>query len=483
MGFLTERIYILFGVTACLAISTSGWGQAIDVEQSAPEVAYTGPVVFIIPFKGEVELGLKLVLERGFVEAEANRATYILLEMDTPGGRVDAALEIVDLILESKIPIAIYVTGNEGATSAGAIISLAADKVFMSPDATIGTAAPVIMGGEESETLNAKALSYVLAKVRRICEQKGYSKFKTELALAMVDKDMEVIDEKTGEVISKQGSLLTFTANEAAKYGFITAVAKTREEVLEKIGLSSAKIVYRQEHMFEQLGRFLSSTAISSLLLTLAFLGIFIEFRTPGFGLPGIIGLLSLALFFWGHSLVGLAGWEAPMLFMIGIVLLAVEFFVIPGFGLTGIAGFICVLASVVITLMEQSISSPLFIDSFDWEDFMNALKITLFSLLLGGTLGFLTPFLFPAIARTNVGGLIFLHEREDRTRGYQSAPQELEELTGKTGTTKSTLRPAGIAEIEGKRIDVVSEGGFIPSNTSVIVTKVEGRRVVVRAA
>ncbi len=151
------------------------------------------PIVYFIPFEGEVEVGLVNVLKRGFKEAEEQRATYIFLEMDTPGGRVDAALDIVDLILKSKIPVAIYVTN--GATSAGAIIALAADHVFMNGEklSTIGTASPVLGGsGPSDETMEAKALSYVLAKVRAICEEKGYDEHTTQLAMAMVDKEMEI---------------------------------------------------------------------------------------------------------------------------------------------------------------------------------------------------------------------------------------------------------------------------------------------------
>jgi len=453
---------------------------SLTAEEKAGPPSPAGPVVYVIPFEGEVELGLYNILHRGFEEAIEARATYILLEMNTPGGRVDAALDIVDLILDSKIPVAIYVKG--GATSAGAIISLAAEKVYMSESSTIGTAAPVMLGGGESDTMESKALSYVLAQVRRICEKKGYSALKTQMAQAMVDKDMEVPDPKNpGRFISEKGKLLTLTAREAVQYNFINGLANTREEVLEKMGLSGAEILFRPEYLSEQLARFFSSTIVSSLLLTAAFIGIYMEFQAPGFGLPGVVGILALVLFFWGHAIAGLAGWEGPLLFLLGMLLLAVEVFLIPGFGLTGILGMVCIFASVVITLMNQPVHSPHFIPTFNWDNFTRALFIATMTMTAGITLAMAVPFVFPLAGKTRFGSWMFLYHREERERGYQSATEGLEQLAGKRGITHSTLRPAGIAEIEGQRVDVVSEGGYVYPNTTVRVIKVEGRRVVVK--
>ncbi|NPU96052.1 MAG: nodulation protein NfeD [Candidatus Omnitrophica bacterium] len=450
------------------------------LEEKAGPPSPAGPVVYVIPFEGEVEKGLYNILRRGFDEAEEARATYILLEMNTPGGRVDAALDIVDLILESKIPVAIFVKG--GATSAGAIISLAAEKVYMSESSTIGTAAPVMLGGGEDDTMESKALSYVLAQVRRICESRGYSEFKTQLAQAMVDKDMEIPDPAhPGRFISEKGKLLTLTAREALQYQFINGLANSREEALEQMDLTRAEILFRPEFLSEQLARFFSSTIVSSLLLTIAFIGIYLEFQAPGFGLPGVVGILALILFFWGHTIAGLAGWEGPLLFLLGMLLVAVELFVIPGFGFTGILGLLCLFASIVITLMNQPVHSPHFLPTFSWDNFTRALFITVMTMIAGVTIAMAIPFVLPIAGKTQFGSWMFLHFKEDRQRGFQSAPPSLERLAGKRGIARSTLRPAGIAEIEGQRVDVVSEGGYISPNTPVRVVKVEGRRVVVK--
>jgi membrane-bound serine protease (ClpP class) len=439
-------------------------------------------LVYVLPFKGEVEIGLVHVLTKGFAQAEQENADYIFLEMDTPGGRVDAALDIVDLMLDSDTPVILYVKGD--ATSAGAIISLAAEAIFMEEMATIGTAAPVLMGGGESDTMESKALSFVLAKVRTICERRGFDEQKTNLALAMVDKEIEVKDpDDPDKFLKRKGIPLTLTANEAARVGFITEVVKERQNIFDKLGLVEVREVYRQELASEKLARFFSSTGVTSLLLTLGFLGLFLEFRTPGFGLPGILGVLAIALFFWGHAIAHLAGMEGPILFLTGVFLLILELFVIPGFGFTGIAGFFCILASIVLTLMEQPLVSPNHPDlvTIDWSDFTQAMFVTVFTMTAGIGIGMAMPFLFPALLKSKVGSWLMLDEVEDRAKGYHSAADGLDLYLGKQGVARSVLRPSGIAEIDGVRVDVVSQGGFIQPSTRVEVIKVEGRRIVVK--
>ncbi len=440
------------------------------------------PSVYVFPFEGEVEIALTHVFERGFREAEEKDVSRILIEVDTPGGRVDAALEIIDMIIDSKTPTTILVTGD--ATSAGALISIAADEIYMVTGSSIGTAAPVMLGGGESETMQVKINSYLLAKVRGICEKRGYSEEKTNIILAMVDKDMEVKDPNDPDkYISKEGKLLTLTALEAEKIGFIQAVVKNREEALKRMELEDANLIILKEHPFEKVARFLSSTTISSLLIMVGFLGLFLEFRTPGFGLPGIVGIMAITFFFWGHTIASLAGFEGPLLFLLGILLLSVELFIIPGFGLTGILGIICVFASFVVTMLDRPITSPHFFETFEFSDLYSSLFITTISMLVGGSIAMILPFLFPIATKTRMGTWMFLDEQEDREKGYQSAADDVNSFIGKRGISKSVLRPAGIADIEGKRVDVVSVGGYIPSHTPVEVIKVEGRRIVVRQA
>ncbi|MDP8243722.1 MAG: NfeD family protein [Candidatus Hinthialibacter antarcticus] len=448
--------------------------------------------VYFIPFEGEVENALYGFLSRGFREAEQLGADHIIFEMDTPGGRVDSALKIADLIMDSPVPVTVFVTGN--ATSAGAIISLAAERIYMRQRTTIGTAAPVTLG-QESETMNAKALSFVLAQVRTICERREYDELKTQLALAMVDTDLEVADPNDPDVIiSPAGKLLTLTAQEALDLGFIEKIIDVpgfttpekagvgREAVLSELGMTGAKQLFLNETAVEVFARFLSSTFVSSLLLSLAFLGVFIEFRTPGFGVPGAVGVIAFLLFFFSHSLTGLAGYEGLLFFFLGLALLSAEVFIIPGFGVAGIAGIFCLLASVVLTLMDTPITTPGFSETFEWSDLSRPLMVTTFSVCIGLIGAMASPLLIPVLAdRRLFGNWLILGDSQQRAAGYHSAEDGLDALMGLRGVAHSALRPAGIADINGKRIDVVSQGGFIPTNSAVEVIKVEGRRIVVK--
>lgn len=435
------------------------------------------PTVLLVPFEGEVELALLSVLERAFSQASDLQARAIIIEMNTPGGRVDSAVEIADLILEAETPIYMYV--NPEATSAGAIISLAADGIYMNENAQIGTAAPVMMsGGETSENMDAKILSYVLAKVRSICERKGYDERTTEIALAMVDKDMEI------DGITERGKLLTLTAIEALELGFIDSVVLDIDGVLDGIGLADATLVSFESTLFELIARFLSSSAVSSLLLTIGFLGLFIEVRTPGFGIPGAVGLAALVLFFFGASLAGLAGWESVILFILGFILLGVELFVIPGFGVAGVLGMVSIIASLVLAMLDAPIISPDFSIAVSWEEILQSVSLVLFSMTLAMVGALLLPLLFPvALSSRQFASWLVLTTEERGEEGYNSASETLATLVGLAGTARTPLRPAGIAEIDGQRIEVVSQGGFVPAHTPVTVVKVEGRRVVVKTS
>ncbi|HOE12588.1 MAG TPA: NfeD family protein [bacterium] len=444
-----------------------------------------GAIVYVIPLTGEVEKGLFHVFQRGFKEAEDLKAVQIVIDMDTPGGRVDSAWEICDLILDSSIPVAVFVSGD--ATSAGAMIALAAEKIFMTRGSTIGTAAPVVMGPGtgESEMMDKKALSFVEAKFRSIAEIRGYDE---EIVRAMVNPDVAV--EKTGEngekiVISEKGSLLTLTAPQAVRWGIAKAEVGSLEEALSHLGLADATVVRLQEAWSERIARFVTSMAVSGLLMTVGLLCIYLETRAPGFGLAGIVGILCLALFFWGHSLANLSGWEGPLLFVIGILLLGLEIFVTPGFGILGVSGIVAILLSFVITLVGRSpVTNPsYFYHSVDSGDVVHAMGVTIIAVGLA-TVGFMvTPFLFPAVAQTRLGRRLVLEESESRGEGYHShqEAEDLRDWVGARGIAYTALRPAGIAVVNGRRVDVVSEGAFVNRDDPVEVVRVEGRRIVVK--
>jgi membrane-bound serine protease (ClpP class) len=208
---------------------------------------------------------------------------------------------------------------------------------------------------------------------------------------------------------------------------------------------------------------------VSSLLMTLGLLGLLVEIRTPGFALPGAVGLLSLGLFFWGHWIVQLAGWEELLLVSVGVLLLAIEVFVIPGFTVAGVGGLLALVAGLGMTLVGAGAT-------------MNAIVIALgrvaLSILLAmaGALA-----LFRLLPRLPFGRRLVLGTGMQADLGYASAPERDRQWLGRTGTALSPLRPAGIAEIEGARVDVVSDGDFIEAGTSILVTRVDGNRIVVR--
>jgi len=451
-------------------------------------VAPTGQsqeTVYVIPLTGEVELGLYHVFERGFEEADESNASLIVIDMDTPGGRVDAAWEICELLLNSETLTAVLVTGD--ATSAGAMIALAAEKIFMTPNSTIGTAAPIIVGpgggGEGGGMIDKKALSFVLAKFRSIAEKRGRD---VDIAEAMVDPQKEV--QRTGPdgdivIVSEEGTLLTFTTSEAVKWGVADAKVDDLDDMLERLGLADAEVIRLHEKWFERFARFITSMTVSGLLLSAGILGIFMELRTPGFGIFGIVGILCIMLFFWGHLIATLAGWEGPLLFLVGIGLLAVELFITPGFGIFGISGIVLIFISFVITLLGRSPLSPYFFPTMDWDSVLRAVTVTMAATAVG-IIGFmLAPFLLPAVSRTGLGRRLVLAMAETRKDGYHShsTQDSLENLVGQKGVAYTTLRPAGMAMIDGNKIDVVSEGGFITRDQQIEVIRIEGRRIVVR--
>ncbi|MEO7403656.1 MAG: hypothetical protein ABIU95_08315, partial [Burkholderiales bacterium] len=290
------------------------------------------PVVYVAPIEGIIDLGLAPFVTRVLDEATQARAAAVVLEINTFGGRVDAAVQIRDAVLGAKVRTIAFV--NKRAISAGALIALSAENIVMAGGGTIGAATPVQMGkaGEPAAAVGEKTVSYVRKEFRATAESR---KRPPLLAEAMVDADVAIPG------IIEKGKLLTLTTEEALKHKLIDMRADTLESALEKLGLGSPELRSVAPNWAENVVRFLTHPVISSLLITIAMLGIIIEIRTPGFGIPGALGITSLSLFFWGHWLVQLAGWEELLLGVVGIILLALEVLVIPGFGIAGLLGIL----------------------------------------------------------------------------------------------------------------------------------------------
>jgi membrane-bound serine protease (ClpP class) len=398
--------------------------------------------VYLISIKGTIDLGLSSYVERSLKEAVLNKAKVVILEIDTFGGRVDAATQIRDKIMDLDIPSVAYIKNR--AWSAGALIALSAKYILMDKSASIGAAEP--------RPADEKNISALKAEFTSTASSRGRSE---DIAAAMVDKDIEITD------IIEKGKILTLNAEQAIKLNFVDGSASNIEEVLNFINLKDAKIKYISPNWAENVSRFVTNPVVSPLLLSIGFLGLVIEFWTLGWGIAGTIGIISLSLFFGGHVIVGLAGWEAIILFLVGFFLLLAEIFIIPGFGVAGISGISAIIASIFLT-------------------FGNIAQAT-YSILIAlgiSTVGFFL--LIKYVPSTGTWRKFILSTQQKKELGYTVEMKDLKRLTGKEGVAITNLRPSGKAEVNGKKINVISQGEYIALNTKIKIISVEGNKVVV---
>jgi membrane-bound serine protease (ClpP class) len=419
------------------------------------------PLVYTIPIAGTIDLGLAPFLARTLREAEAAGAVAVVLDINTFGGRVDAAVAMRDSLLNSPVRTIAFV--NQRAISAGALITLACNTVVMTRGGTVGAATPVL-GGGSGETVQAdeKTVSYVRSEFRATAEARSRP---PEFAEAMVDADV-VIDG-----VIEEGKLLTLTSAQALEHGIADFAADTLEDALAAAGISGAQVRAVEETWAESLVRFLTNPVISSLLMSLGLIGLLVELRTPGFAVPGTVGLVSLGLFFWGHWIVQLAGWEELLLVAIGVVLLLVELLIVPGFTIAGVAGILALVAGLGLALVGAGATVAAVVA---------ALGRVAISVLMAMAGGLLLMRLLPSLP---FGRKLVLETDMEADDGYVSAPEGDRQWLGRTGTAVSPLRPAGIADMGHARVDVVSDGEFIDAGTPIEVTRVDGNRIVVRRA
>jgi membrane-bound serine protease (ClpP class) len=437
-----------FSIVATVAVSSLGTLPAAAAGQSTGEV-------YRVPVTGVVELGLAPFIARSIEEAASAGASAVILDMDTPGGRVDAAERISDALTDAPIPV--YTLVNRRAFSAGALIALSTDRIYMRPGSVIGAATPVDGGGQKAPE---KIVSAMRSEMRALAEAAGLD---PEVAAAMVDEDIEI------EGVVDAGKLLTLTTEEAVSIGYAEEV-EDFDALLARLGHAGATVVTSTANWAERVVRFFSHPVVSPFLLTLGFLGLITEIKTPTFGLAGVAGVLSLALFFGSHMIVGLAGWEDVIVFGAGLLLVGVEVFLIPGFGLFGLLGGIGIVAGLYLSMIG---GMPLS------EDFTRAGLVLSTSVVLIAVSAWALIRTLPGSSRLAKSG-IFLLERTDRKIGYESAVTRAD-LIGVTGKAVTDLRPSGTALFGDERIDVVSESEWITAGTTVRVIRAEGYRHVVR--
>ena len=404
----------------------------------------TGPVVALIPVSGTIDPGMKNFVQRSLEEAKAIGATEVILELDTPGGYIASAEEIRKLMDDYHRPI--YALIRPRALSAGAYLALSADAIYMVPGSTMGAAEPRYLGmGQVDE----KVLSAWDKEMRSVAERQGRDPL---VAAAMVRQEIAI------EGIVESGNLLTLTAGEAVEVGYCEGIVNNRPELLEKLG--GVELVELNPRFTDHMVRWTTNPVIATILLVIGIGGLVVEVFTAGFGVAGILSLISFTLYFGGHIAAGLAEYWVVFLFLLGVVLMVVEAF-IPGFGVFGIAGLFATVTSIVLAAATVK----------------TGLIMLAFSLVFTGLFSALA---FRFFAKRGVLRHIILADEERAEFGYV-APADHKYLLGLEGTAITPLRPAGSAEIEGKRVDVVSEGGFIPAWAAVKVVYVEGVRVVVR--
>lgn len=443
----------ILGILLLIAVVITGGpllaGQSSDERGDGP-----GRVVRI-PVQGTIELGLAPFIERSLREAEESGASAVILVLETPGGRVDAAQRIVASITRAEIPV--YALVDRTAFSAGAMIALATDRIYMVQGAVIGAVTPVDGSGDKAPE---KIVSAMRAEMRSLADRRGLD---PRIAEAMVDEEIEI------EGISPAGKLLTLTTGEAVALGYASEI-EGWDALLAELGIAGAEVDAARINWAELVVRFLTNPIVAPLLLSLGILGLLAEIKTPGFGIGGAVGLLALVLFFGSHYLVGLAGWESVILIGGGLVLLAIEIFLIPGFGIFGIGGIISLLAGIYLSFLGKYATGA---------DYMRAATMLSVTILIVIISAWALIRRLPRSGRLARSGIV-LQDEMTRERGYLSADVR-EDLVGQVGKALTDLRPAGTALFGEERVDVTADGSWIPAGSEIRVIRSDGYRHVVR--
>lgn len=468
-------VMILVSISLTTLTFSSEASSTVAAAQSTRQGAARG-TVYIIPIHDVIDTALVYVIRRGLVEADEQNAEAIIFDVDTPGGRVDAAEDILNMLRELKIPT--YTLVNPNAISAGAIIAMATDHIYMTPGSKIGDAMPIMLGitGDVQpmpESVEEKTVSYVAAMIRAAAQHRGHD---PQLAEAMVRRDSEY---KIGdEVISKKGRLLTLTNKDAERLVgspqkplLSEGTVDNLDELLKKIGKEDCAQVLLTVTAVEEIARFIES--ISVIILGLGLLGLYIEFKTPGTLVPGILGIALLAIWFWGSNIAGLSGMEEVALFILGMLLILVELFFFPGIIFPGVLGITLVILSILMAMIQHSPGMPAWPSlpqiSFSLIEFGKSLIISVIGFWL--VAGFLP--------KTSAFQKLVLKSATDRQGGF-TASTDTSSLVGRIGVTETRLNPAGAARFGNDRLNVVARGDFIEPGEDVVIAEAHGNRIVV---
>jgi membrane-bound serine protease (ClpP class) len=486
------RNKLIFLLTVCLTLFLAlqtNWSQANKTNAAEKTVHY-------FKLDTEVHFGMSGFVKRTIQKAKSENAAAIIIGIDTFGGRVDSALEIIEHInTAQELPVYAYV--EDKAWSAGALLALGCKAIYMKSGSTIGSATPVSAGGGQakSEALGEKYVSAIRAKFRSVAEKNNYP---PNLAAAMVDNDIEVwqvtVDERTvyltqdeidlakkekkkitiGPKVTAEGKLLNLTAQQSLTYGLSKGMIENKEDLIAAIELSGAVLVTQERNWTELVAGFLTSSMISGLLMMIGLIALYTEISNPGFGWAGILGISALGLLFWGKYIVNLAEMTEFIIFAVGIVLLLLEIFVVPGFGITGIAGIAFMCIGLYLAFV------PFVIPKYPWD-------ITLFShtlvLMLVSILGSITGFFILLHFLPSLPGMnrLVLTREQRREDGFTVATDKTNTLIGSVGKATTGLRPVGKGQFGQQLLDVMAESGFIEKGSAITIIDVKGNRILVR--
>lgn len=403
--------------------------------------------VFVIPVENEIETGLAATLKHAFQEADAAGAEAIVLDIDTLGGRIDAAVEIADHIRSSQVPVIAYIRGQ--AISAGAYLAMNATHIAMAPGSTIGAAE---VRNSDGSPVDPKIVAFWRSEMIAAAEIRGRDE---KIAIGMVDRNTEIPG------LKERGELVSLSAQQAVEHKIADGVYPSLQDVLTHYGYQDATIQHFEPSFAEKIARFVTKPAVVPILLILGLIGLAAELFLPGHLLPGLIGLLCLGLYFFGSMVAGFAGWEAVILFVVGIILLVAEIFV-AGFGILGVLGIVSICTSVVMAAYDTTYG----------------LKVMLLAMAAASVVSWV---LFKYFGHLGVWNRLIHTDVQDKSQGYTPG-RNLRHMMYQVGRTVTPLRPSGTAVFNGQRFDVVSDGAFLQVGTEVQIVLIEGTRIVVKA-
>ncbi|MHC1774453.1 MAG: nodulation protein NfeD [Lentimicrobium sp.] len=421
-------------------------------------------IIYKFDIKEEIAPPVWHHTRKALQEANEMKADVILIHMNTYGGMLESADSIRTAVLQSKIPVWVFIDNN--AASAGALISIACDSIYMRPGANIGAATVVDQSGKP---LPDKYQSYMRSMMRSTAEATGRN---PDIAQGMVDPRIYI------EGITDTGQVITFTTSEALSNGYCNAEANTVEDIIKYTKTGKYKIVEQQLTATDKIIGFLTKPMISGILIMIIIGGIYFELQTPGIGFPLAAAAVGAILYFAPLYLEGLAAnWEI-LLFIVGVVLVIIELFAIPGFGVAGISGIVLIVTGLTLSMIDNI--------GFDFTGVpLKVTVIAFFTVIIASFASLVSSFFITQrlFGHHTMFGDLALMSTQQSNEGFVSADKHYTEMMDKTGTTHSILRPAGKVEIEGEVFDAVAESGYIEKGETIKVVNYENAQLIVRKA